>query len=197
MNLAKIMGRLFCVLVMCFMLEAHADENANAKQLIQNFYQEDVKALLCHNPDGEQNKSLVIVPERYLSTDFMLYYRRVCVNLASDWVGDIRTGEPESYSYAYSKAGFTNLNIGQSKIKGSRATIRATYDLPQATYGQYGNFTLFKLIKENDQWKIDDIELGGHDMDRYNKRESMTALISYKSVKQYIKKSLKEAENNK
>lgn len=56
---------------------------------------------------------------------------------------------------------------------------------------------MFSLIKEDGQWKIDDIELGGHDFDKYNKRESMTGLQVIKSLKQFIRKGLAEHEAEK
>jgi hypothetical protein len=186
-----------------FVQQAHADDQEDVKQLIQNLYREDVKPLMCADPNGDQNKQLVSVPEKYFSADFMKYYRPVCVNLATDghghiiWIGDIRSGEQDSYSYEDSKAGFTNLNIEQPKVKGSHARIRTTYDLPVASYKKFGNFTVFSLIKENGQWKIDDIELGGHDFNKANEREVMTGLQVIKSLKRFIKNGLEEAAAEK
>jgi hypothetical protein len=192
MSLAKYLLHCILFLILSIGLEAYADDQQEVKQVIQSLYKEDAKTLQCHNSDGNQNKKLIVVVEQYFTNDFMKVYKPVCVDLASDWVGDIRTGEPDTFPYPDSKAGFTNLKIGQPKITGNQATIRTTYDFPDATYQEYGNFTVFTMIKENGQWKIDDIELGGYDMDKYNERESMTGLKTYKSVKQYIKKSLME-----
>ena len=195
MKLRRILRSLLYIFLIGSAFPVHADDKVEINGLVSLLYKEDVKALLCSRPEGGKDIQLITVPEKYFSLDFMKYYYSVCEGTAG-WLTDPRTSETGLYAKG-SKAEFTNLTIGQPKITVNRATIRTTYDLPVASYEEYGNYTVFKLIKENDQWKIDDIELGGHDMDRYNKRESMTALISYKSVKQYIKKSLKEAENKK
>lgn len=199
MNLAKKLLQLALIVSMSAFNLAQADDLQDITKLIQNLYNEDVKPLICIDSRGEQDVKLVAAAERYFSLDFMKYYQPVCVNLATDvhgdiiWIGDLRTGEQNSFSYSDSKAGFTNLKIGQPKISGNQARIRATYDLPDSTYIDFGNFTVFSLIKENRQWKIDDIELGGHDLDKYNERD----LPSIKSLKQYIKKNLIEAEAKK
>ena len=195
MKLRRMLRSLLYIFLIGFAYPIHADDKVEINSLLTILYKEDAKILLCSRKEGGQDIQLITIPETYFSLDFMKYYKAVCEGTA-DWLTDPRTSETGLYAKG-SKSKFTNLKIGQPKITGNRATIRATYDFPEATYEQYGNYTLFKLVKEKAQWKIDDIELGGHDMDRYNKRESMTALISYKSVKQYIKKSLKEAEKNK
>lgn len=181
---------------------AHADDQNDIMQLVQNLYREDAKALLCHKPmesSGIDNR-YIIVSERYFSIEFMKYYKNICLNQPTNshgytiWSEDARTGQSGILSYPDSKAEFTNLYIGQPKITGTQARIRTTYDLPDASYKDFGNFTVFSLIKENSQWKIDDIELGGHDLDKNNERVSMTGLPSIKSLKQYFRKNLIEAE---
>ncbi|BBP01633.1 hypothetical protein [Sulfuriferula nivalis] len=193
--------RLILFLTMFIGFQAFADDQQAVKEVIQRLYRTDVGELLCRDREDSQDRKLIVVSERYLSTDFMNYYGEVCKNTPAytHWDGiifDPRTGQNDSQMAPNNgppQADFTNLKIEQPKIAGNKATIRTTYDLPVATYKEYGNFTVFTVIKENGQWKIDDIELGGHDMDKYNERESMTALKTYKSVKQYIKKSLMEA----
>ncbi len=183
-------------------LQAFAEDQQTVKEVIQRLYKTDVGKLLCRNHEDSLDKKLIVVSERYFSTDFMKYYGEACKNTPAYayWDGilfDPRTGQNDGQMAPNNgppQANFTNLKIAQPKISGNQASIRTSYDLPVATYKEYGNFTLFTLIKENGQWKIDDIELGGHDMDKYNERESMTALKTYKSVKQHIKKSLMEAE---
>lgn len=176
----------------------YADDQQDITQMIQNLYREDVKPLLCLKSGyrSEQDESLIVVSEKYFSLGLMKYYVQNCTG-HNVFIGDPRTGEPDSYSYADSEAGFTNLKIEQPKIKGYHARIRTTYDLPVASYEQYKNFSLFTLIKENGHWKIDDIELGGYDYDKYNKREPMTGLQVIKSLKQFIKKGLVEHEVEK
>jgi hypothetical protein len=194
-NLAKDLLRLVLFLTMFMGFQAFADDPQDVRQVIQSLYGEDVDAFFCWNSEGDIDKKRIVVSERYFSIDFMRYYGQVCMKHPSIWLDDFRTGQNDSQMAPNNgppQADFTNLKIGQPKINGNQATIRTTYDLPVASYQEYGNFTLFTLIKENGQWKIDDIELGGHDMDKYNERESMTALKTYKSVKQYIKKSLME-----
>jgi hypothetical protein len=198
MNHARILLQL--IVIACatiFMQQTHADDQQDIQHLIQNLYSEDVKPLVCADLNGDRNTKIVAVPERYFSNDFMKYYLPVCENLLTDWLGDPRTGEQDSYSYADSQAGFTNLSIEQPKVKGNHARIRTTYDLPVAGFKEYGNFTVFTLIKDNGQWTIDDIELGGHDLDKYNERESMTGLRVIKSLKRYLKKGLAEAAAKK
>ena len=197
MNLTKIVGRLFCIMVMCIVIQAHANEQGEIKQLVANLYTEKVNAFYCWNADGEFDKKLITVSQSYFSSDFMKYYESVCLKHPSIWLNDIRTGGMGFQDDPDAKIDFTNLNIGQPKITGNSATIRTTYDLPVASYESYGNYTVFKLIKESGQWKIDDIELGGRDPDKDYTRQSVTGLVSYKSVKQYLKKSLKEAAKKK
>ena len=202
MNWVKYLLRVTLVLTMLISLQVFADDQQVVKGVIQRLYKIDVGELLCRDHEDSQDRKLIAVSERYLSTDFMKYYGEVCKNTPAYtyWDGilfDPRTGQNDSQMAPNNgppQADFTNLKIGQPTITGNKATIRTTYDLPVATYQEYGNFTLFTMIKENGQWRIDDIQLGGHDMDKYNERESMTALRTYKSVKQYIKKSLMEAE---
>jgi hypothetical protein len=189
--------RFLSILILLTGLPAYGDDPQDVRQVIQSLYREDVDAFFCWNSEGDIDKKRIVVSERYFSTDFMRYYGQVCMKHPSIWLEDFRTGQNDSQMAPNNgppQADFTNLKIGQPKITGNKATIRTTYDLPVATYQEYGNFTLFTMIKENGQWRIDDIQLGGHDMDKYNERESMTALRTYKSVKQYIKKSLMEAE---
>lgn len=193
----KLLHLIVIVCATIFIQQAYADDRQDIKQLIQNLYSEDAKALLCSDPNGEQNEQLIAVSGRYISSDFMKYFKQVCLNHPSVWLKDIRTGQAGLFSYDDSKAEFTSLNIEQPRIKGKQARIRTTYDLPVASYKEYGNFTVFKLIKENDQWKIDDIELGGHDYDENNEREVMTGLQVIKSLKQYLKKGLEEAAAEK
>lgn len=190
--------RFILFLALLMGLQAYADDQQVARQLIQNLYKEDVNTFFCWDSKGDIDKQRLVVSKRYFSSDFMRYYEPVCTRHSSIWLDDFRTGQNDIFmNNGPAETAFTNLKIGQPKIVGSQATIHTTYDLPVATYKEYGNFTVFKLVKENAQWKIDDIELGGHDMDKYNERESMTGLHTYKSVKQYIKKSLKEAESKK
>lgn len=136
----------------------------------------------------------------------MRLYGENCKDPSEHWemMFDPRTGQNDLSSQHNAITGeydaqalFSNLMIGAPRISDNHATIRATYDLPVASYSDYGNFSLFTLVKENGQWKIDDIELGGHNLDRYNERESMTGLKTYKSLKQYIKKSLVDAKKLK
>ena len=203
MKLSIKFKHLFFLIFLFTSLHIFADEQAEINQLVSRLYTEKVRPLSCSDANGKTSSKLILVPERYFSSELMKYYRPVCLDLITDsngsliWPRDIRTSEFDPYHYSDSEAGFTNLNIGQPKITGNRATIRTTYDLPVASYKTYGNYTVFKLIKESGQWKIDDIELGGRDPDKDYTRESVTGLVSYKSVKQYIKKSLKEAEKKK
>lgn len=201
MNWVRNLLRVILFLIMLISLQAFADDPQEIKQLIHGLYVQNLRGLLCRNADELQDKKLIKVPSQYFSNDFMKYYGENCKDQSEHWemYFDPRTGQNDLSSLHSAVSGeydsqeiFTNLKIGQPKITGNKATIRTTYDLPVATYQEYGNFTLFTMIKENGQWKIDDIELGGHDMDKYNERESMTALKTYKSVKQYIKKSLME-----
>lgn len=198
MNWVRSLLRVTLFLTMLGNFQAFADDRQEVKEVILNLYNTDVAELLCRNRENSQDRKLIVVSERYLSNDFMKYYGETCKNTPAyaHWDGilfDPRTGQNDAQMAPNNgppQADFTNLKIGQPKIKGNHATIRATYDLPVASYQDYGNFTLFTLSKENGQWRIDDIEIGGHDMDKYNERESMTALKCYKSVKQYIQKSL-------
>ena len=184
-------------MAMFITLHAYADDRGDINQFIKNLYQEKVNAFYCWDANGEFDKRLLSVSQSYLSIDFMKYYEIVCLRHPSVWLKDIRTSGVGFQDDPDEKSEYLNINIGQPKITGNNATIRTTYDLPVASFKSYGNYTVFKLIKESGQWKIDDIELGGRDPDKEYTRESVTGLVSYKSVKQYIKNSLKEAEKNK
>jgi len=193
----KLLQLIVIVCASIFIQQAYADDQRDINQLIQNLYTEDAKALLCSDPNGEQNEQLIAVSERYISSDFMKYFKQVCLGHPSVWLKDIRTGQAGLFSYDDSKAEFTNLNVEQPKVKGDHARIRTTYDFPEVNYKDFGNFSMFTLIKENGLWKIDDIELGGHDLDKYNERESRTGLQAIKSLKQYLKRGLAEAAAEK
>lgn len=205
MNWTQNLLRFILFLALLVGLNAYADNKQEIKQLIQSLYRVDVSELLCRDSEDSQNGKLIVVPERYFSNDFMKYYGEICKNTPAykHWNGisfDPRTGQNDvqmAPNNGPPLSDFTNLKIGQPRITGNQATIRTIYDLPVATYQEYGNFTIFALIKENGQWKIDDIELGGHDLDKYNQRESMTGLRAIKSLKQYIKIGLIEAEAKK
>lgn len=189
--------RLLLLVSIFTLTQARADDHQDVKRLIHNLFQEDAKALLCADPNGDTNKHLIAVPQNYFSLDFMKYYKPVCTNRPLDshgytlWLEDPRTGQAELFSFADSKADFSNLKIGQPKIIGHQARIRVTYDFPDFSYKAYGNFTFFTLIKENDRWKIDDIQLGGYELaNGPNSRPT-------KSLKQHIKRGLLEAETKK
>ena len=169
-------------------LHAYADDHSDINQLIEKLYKEKVNTISCSDTNGKFDKKLLSIAQSYFSIDFMKYYEIVCLRDSSVWRYDIRTSGVGLQYDPDDKSEFTNLKIGQPKITGNQATIRTTYDLPVASYKTYGNYTLFKLIKETGQWKIDDIELGGGP-DKYKDypRESVTGLVSYKSVKQFIK----------
>ena len=198
MNIVRKLIQYILLASLLFVQHVYADDQQDIKQLIQNLYSEDVKPLLCLKSGyrSEQDESLIVVSEKYFSLNLIKYYGQNCTG-HNVFMGDPRTGEQESYSYEDSQAGFTNLHIEPPKIKGDHARIRTTYDFPDMNYKDWGNFTLFTLIKENGQWKIDDIELGGHDMDKYNKRVSMTGFPVIKSLKKYIKEGLAEHEAKK
>ena len=197
MNPAMKLIRCTLIVAMFAIAQAHADDQQEVKQLIQKLYKEDVKALLCVDQNGERNEQLLTVSARYFSVDFMKYYRQICINRLSDshgyalWASDPRTGQSGLFLFADSKAEFSNLRIGNLKITGNHAQIRVTYDFPDFSHKTYGNFTVFTLIKENGQRKIDDIELGGHELDVGPDARPT------KSLKQHIKKGLEAIEAKK
>ena len=196
MNIVRKLIQYILLASVLFVHHVYADDQQDITQLIQNLYKENVKPLICVDSRGERDETLVVVSEKYLTLDFMKYYKQNCTG-HREMIGDPRTGEQDSYSYENSEAGFTNLHIEPPKIKGTHASIRTTYDLPFASYEQFMNFTVFSLIKENGQWKIDDIALGCHDTDENSSREYLAGLPTIKSLKKYIKKGLAEHEAKK
>ena len=194
----KPVNKLFQILIFVgtalFILLAHADDQQEINNLTNNIYSEHLKALLCikEGEDSSIDKQLIAVSAKYFSIELLKSYQVICFGNESFPTMDFRTGELGAFSDIDSEAGFTNLHIEQPKIKGTHATIHTTYDLPVAAYEQFKNFTLFTLIKENGQWKIDDIELGCHDTDKDSSREYLTSLPTIKSLKKYIRKGLAE-----
>lgn len=179
-----------------------SSDEQEIKRLIQQLYGTSLRELLCQNRDQEQDKSLIVIPGKYFSMDFMNYYGENCKDERERWIAlfDPRTGENDltalysAVSGEYdSQESYSNLKIAKITVHGIHATLLTTYDLPYSPYKYYGNYSLFHLIKENGEWKIDDIELGGHDYSEYAERP----YENYKSVKQYIKESLKKAKQPK
>lgn len=182
----KEIRRFFMFALLLSFSVAHADDNVEIKTLIKNLYGENEKALQCRGNDGAIQPGLIKMPLKYFSKDFIQHYRAFCVG--QGFIGfDIRSGEQGIYLYKDSTATISNLHIGQPNISGMRAVVRATYDLEVASFKDWGNFSKYQMVKEQDRWRIDDIELGGVG----EERESITALENIKSMKQYLAKKEK------
>lgn len=74
-----------------------------------------------------------------------------------------------------------NIKLSRPNIDGSRATVRATYDyiggfVGYASYKDFGNYTVYNLIKEGGVWKIDDIGIGGNEHRETTDLETFTSL---------------------
>lgn len=165
---------------------AHADDNVEIRTLIKKLYGENEKALQCRGTNGAIDPGLMKVPMKYFSKDFIRHYRVICVGQGLITF-DIRSAENSIYFYKDSTATISNLRIGQPTISGTSAVVRATYDLEVASFKEWGNFSKYHMVKEQNGWRIDDIELGGVG----EERESMTGLENIKSMKQYIAKKEK------
>lgn len=166
-----------------FVSNASADEAEKIKSVVREFYSQDEKELQCRRKDGSVDGDLIKIPKRFFSSGFMAHYRPVCLGEVDFVLSfDIRTADNGIYLYEDSKASFSNLRIGTPSISETGAIVTATYDLDEFSFKEWGNFTKLKMVKDGDNWKVDDIELGGKGKDR----ESITSLRSIKSLKKYI-----------
>ena len=184
---------IFGILVVATSTIAFAKSSSDQKDLIhivQKLYTEDAKVLLCRDPNGDLNEKLIAFLRSYFSNDFMKYYIERCFtrNLIPNW--DIRTNQSNLFSFSDSKADFTNLKIEQPIVSENAARVRARYDLPDFPYKDNGYFAMYSFVKEDGQWKIDDIELGGKEFgeegyDGYGVPfiESMKELIKERLIK--------------
>lgn len=194
MNALRILLRFLFVSSIFLVSIAHASDSDEIRALVQHLYSENEKFLQCRRQDGSVDEKLIKIPNRYFSEDFMRRYQPVCLGRSGALiVFDIRTGDNGIYMYKDSKASLSNVSIGLPDIRGEGAVIRATYDLEDVSFKDWGNFSKFHVIKEKGRWKIDDIELGGKGEDR----ESMTTLKSIKSLKSYIDERARKLKEKK
>ena len=197
MRLTTKLVLLMLIVAVFTITQARADDLHVIKQLIQKLYKEDAKTLLCTDSSEGRNEKLIAVPGRYFSLDLMKYYRHICLENPKDsrgytlWSEDPRTGQAGLFLFTDANANFTNLKIGSPKLAGSQGEIRVIYDFPGFSQKVYGSYTVFTLIKENGQWKIDDIELGGNELDNGPDTRSI------QSLKQYLRKGLEKLKTKR
>jgi hypothetical protein len=176
-----------------FVYAKEADDAA-IKETIQSFYSANEKSLLCYTQEGGIDASLIRVPRAFFSQDFMDRYRSVCLGKAGFVLSfDIRTGDPDIFIVRGYRPVVRKIIIGTPSIDGPRATVKVTYDLERAPFKEWGNFSKYKFVKEDGKWKIDDIQLGGTGQDR----ESLTAMPSIPSLRQYIDDNIRKVEKKR
>jgi len=174
--------------------KASADEEGKIKEVIRTLYSQDEKSLQCRQKDGSVDNKLIKVPKKFFSSDFMARYQSLCFAETDFFISfDIRTAENNIYLFKDSKASVSNLRIGPPSIRGRRAVVTATYDLDEFSFKDWGNFSKLKMVKQGENWKIDDIELGGKGEDR----ESITSLRSITSLKKYIDENVKKSRKGR
>lgn len=181
--------RVFLLFACIHASNAGAGDLGDIKNLATAFFATNERALQCRNKEGSVDPRIIDIPKKLFSSDFMRHYEPVCLaKVDYGFIFDIRTGNPGIYQFDDSQTKFSGLKIAPPIVTAQSATVRATYDLEDASFKEWGNYTLLKLKKEGEHWKIDDIQLGGTGKDR----ESVTGLESIKSLKDYIDQKLAE-----
>jgi len=162
---------------------AHATEADDVTRTMRALYTENEKALLCYTQEEGIDPKLINVPEKYFSRRFMAHYRPVCLGKAVDVLAfDLRTGDRNIFALRGYRPDIRKLAIGQPRIDGAVARVTVTYDLEEVPFEAWGNFTKYRLVKEDGAWKIDDLALGGTGRER----ESTTGMPTIPSLVRYI-----------
>lgn len=172
----------------------NAAEVDRVRTTIQSLYAANEKSLLCYTQEDGIDPKLIKIPERFFSKRFMDHYRPVCLGKSDFQLGfDIRSGDPNIFILRGYRSVITKLDIGKPLVDGPAASVKVTYDLEGIPFKAWGNFARYKLVREGDAWKIDDVELGGTGAER----ESMTGLPSIPSLTSYIDANVAKAEAGK
>lgn len=165
----KVIKVVLSTLAVCFFLSTTviADDRSDINQLITDFHQRSTNELLCLDAEWQLNREIGARFSEYFSAPFSQIYRQICTSVSLRF--DPRYGDSPYISNNYddfvqNRRKVSRLKLSPPQIKGSRATVRVTYDHGEGSFSRLGNFIHYNLIKERNNWRIDDIAIGGNDI---------------------------------
>lgn len=173
-----------------------ADDASDVRQLAQQFFSYDERALQCRTKDEDAlDEKLIDIQKSLFSEELIKFYSVVCLRNGNNIYipFDIRTGDPQMHVSGDSQVFVSKIHIGDPHIISQQGSIRINYDLDIASFKQWGNFTDLTFVKEGNKWRIDDIQLGGSGKER----DSYTGLIELKSLKQFLKDEIIKSKNTR
>lgn len=176
--------------VLFFCEPVMADDQAAVNKLIADFHQRSTNELLCRDSGWELSKDIGGHFKEYFSASLSHLYRHICTSVSVRF--DPRYGDSPFVSnnhddFIENRRQVSHVKVNPPQIKGNRAIVRVTFDHGEGSFARFGNFIRYRLLKENGNWRIDDIEIGGNEI-------RCDALRCFKSLRQELEDLIAEAK---